>query len=379
MLAQTPPMGWNSWNTFGEKINEQVVKDTADAIVALGLKDVGYEYVVIDDCWSLLERDENGRLVADPEKFPSGMKALADYVHSKGLKFGIYSCVGFLTCAEYPGSFDHEFEDAQTFADWGVDFLKYDFCYKPSRVNGPLLYQRMSMALKATGREILFSACNWGRDDVETWIRSTGAHMYRSTGDIGDNFQCMKEIAVSQYDKLAYSLPGCFNDIDMLICGMHGNGNVALGGCTEEEYNKLTQGTKIKVTGYKAEWAGEVEIIDAKFEILEGNYVASALDVTDKLGTEELINFQNQLVSFKGMTVKSIAYKNDKPGDDIYVTVSKDDADYDFCVEMYLTSPESDTYKAVCELKEGDVIDVEGFLYWYEGVNTHITAVSAAE
>jgi len=236
MLAQTPPMGWNSWNTFGEKINEQVVKDTADAIVALGLKDCGYEYVVIDDCWAMRKRDENGKLVADPEKFPSGMKALADYVHSKGLKFGIYSCVGFLTCAEYPGSHDHEFEDAQTFADWGVDYLKYDYCYKPSRVNGPMLYRRMAMALKATGREILFSACNWGREETEKWIRSVGAHMYRSTGDIGDNFQCMKDIAVSQYDKLAYSLPGCFNDIDMLICGMHGNGNVALGGCTEEEY-----------------------------------------------------------------------------------------------------------------------------------------------
>jgi len=236
MLAQTPPMGWNSWNTFGEKINEQVVRDTADALVELGLRDAGYEYVVIDDCWSMRKRGPDGRIVPDPEKFPSGMKALADYVHSKGLKFGIYSCVGFLTCAEYPGSFDHEFLDAQTFAEWGVDYLKYDYCYKPQKANGPLLYQRMGLALRATGREILFSACNWGRENTETWIRSTGAHMYRSTSDIGDNFQCMKDIAVSQYDKLAYSLPGCFNDIDMLICGMHGDGNVGLGGCTEAEY-----------------------------------------------------------------------------------------------------------------------------------------------
>ncbi|MBE6597809.1 MAG: glycoside hydrolase family 27 protein [Ruminococcaceae bacterium] len=236
MLVQTPPMGWNSWNTFGENINEQVVRDTADAIVNLGLRDAGYEYVVIDDCWSMRKRDENGRLVANPEKFPSGMKALADYVHSKGLKFGIYSCVGFLTCAEYPGSFDHEFIDAETFAEWGVDYLKYDFCYKPGRADGALLYHRMGLALRQTGREILFSACNWGREDVEKWIRSAGAHIYRSTGDIGDNFQSYKEIAVSQFNNLAYSTPGCFNDIDMLICGMHGNGNVALGGCTEAEY-----------------------------------------------------------------------------------------------------------------------------------------------
>jgi len=236
MLAQTPPMGWNSWNTFGEKINEQVIRDTADAMVELGLRDAGYEYVVIDDCWSLMERDENDRLVADPEKFPSGIKALADYVHSKGLKFGIYSCAGARTCAGYPGSFDYEFIDAQTFADWGVDYLKYDFCFKPWLANGPMLYNRMSMALKNTGREILFSACNWGSDEVEKWIRSTGTHMYRSTGDISDNFRSICDIAKSQFKKMAYSFPGCFNDMDMLVVGMRGEGNVGAGGCTDNEY-----------------------------------------------------------------------------------------------------------------------------------------------
>ena len=151
--------------------------------------------------------------------------------------------------------------------------------------------------------------------------------------------------------------------------------------CSEEDAAKLVQGTKILVTGFKAEWSGEVEIVDATFEFVEGadTYVAEPTDVTELLGKDELIDYQNQLVSFKGMTVKSIAYKNDEPGDDIYVTVSKDGADYDFCVERYLTDPETDVYKAVGELQEGDVIDVEGFLYWYEGVNTHITAVSAAE
>ena len=236
MLAQTPPMGWNSWNTFGHRINEQVIREIADAMVDLGLRDAGYEYVVIDDCWSLYERDENGRLAPDPAKFPSGMKALSDYVHSKGLKFGMYSCAGTMTCARRPGSFNHEYLDAQTFADWGVDFLKYDFCYVPKNEDGPSLYRRMSMALKATGREILFSACNWGSDEVEKWIRSTGAHMYRSTGDIADNPQSYMDISTSQIEKLAYSAPGCYNDIDMLICGMRGVGNVGAGGCTDTEY-----------------------------------------------------------------------------------------------------------------------------------------------
>ena len=148
--------------------------------------------------------------------------------------------------------------------------------------------------------------------------------------------------------------------------------------CSEEEYAKLVPGTKIKVTGYKAEWAGEVEIVDAAFEILEGSYIAEAKDVTALLGTDELINHQNEFVSFKGMTVEAIEYKNGQPGDDIYVTVSIDGKSYSFCVEVYLTGTETDVYKAVGELKAGDVVDIEGFLYWYEGVNTHITAVKAA-
>ena len=145
--------------------------------------------------------------------------------------------------------------------------------------------------------------------------------------------------------------------------------------CTEEEYNKLTVGTKIKVTGTKAEWSGEVEIIDATYEILEGNYVAEPVDVTALLGKEELVEKQNMLVSFSGLTIEKIEYKNGEPGDDIYVTVSKDGAEYSFCVEIYLTGADTDVYKAFADLKQGDVVDVEGFLYWYNGVNTHITAV----
>ena len=166
MMKLTPPMGWNSWNTFGEHINEQLIFQTADAMVEKGLPQKGYEYLVIDDCWSLKERDGQGRLVADPEKFPHGMKAVADYVHSKGLKFGMYSCAGNLTCAGYPGSFEHEFIDAETFAEWGVDFLKYDYCYHSPIIPGKYLYRRMGLALENCGRDILFSACSWGVDET---------------------------------------------------------------------------------------------------------------------------------------------------------------------------------------------------------------------
>ena len=149
--------------------------------------------------------------------------------------------------------------------------------------------------------------------------------------------------------------------------------------CSEEDAAKLTKGTKIRVTGYKGEWAGEVEIMDATFEFVEGDsFIAEALDVTELLGTEELINHQNKFVSFKGMTVEAIEYKNGQPGDDIYLTVGYNGQSYSFCVEMYLTGPDTDVYKAVGELQAGDVVDIEGYLYWYEGVNTHITGVKAA-
>lgn len=230
MLSRTPPMGFNTWNTFAENINADLIKETADKMVELGLVDAGYKYLVIDDCWSKKERDpETGKIVPDENKFPEGMKAVSDYVHSKGLKFGMYSCAGTRTCADYPGSYGHEFLDARTFAEYGADFLKYDYCYKPHTADGVKLYRKMGMALKACGREILFSACNWGNDEVSKWIRSAGAHMYRSTGDIVDSFGSMRDIAMSQIENLAYSAPGCFNDIDMLTCGMYGKGHVGFG------------------------------------------------------------------------------------------------------------------------------------------------------
>lgn len=236
MVKLTPPMGWNSWNTFGANINEQLIFETADAMAAKGLPQKGYEYLVIDDCWSLRERDGKERLVADPEKFPNGMKAVADYVHSKGLKFGMYSCAGNLTCAGYPGSFEHEFLDAETFAEWGVDFLKYDYCYHSPIIPGKYLYRRMGLALENCGRDILFSACSWGADETHEWIKTTGASMWRSTGDIFDTWESVKDLTRQQEKLHPYNGVGCFNDMDMLIVGMYGKGNVGLKGCSDVQY-----------------------------------------------------------------------------------------------------------------------------------------------
>jgi len=235
----------------------QAHQGAADAFVSEGLKDAGYEYVVIDDCWSEKQRDKNGKLVPDHWKFPDGIKPVADYVHSKGLKFGMYSCAGTHTCGGHPGSFEHEFDDADTFAEWGVDYLKYDYCYKPDHIPGEVLYKRMSMALRNCGRDIMFSACNWGNDNVYKWIRESGAHLFRSTGDIQDNWESIKRLALSQIGSECYGGNFCHNDIDMLVVGMHGGSNnewinsteqgvnviadsgetmPKLGGCTDEEY-----------------------------------------------------------------------------------------------------------------------------------------------
>lgn len=236
MLAPTPPMGWNSWNTFGADVTEDVVKETADAFVREGLKDAGYHYVVIDDFWEADERDAEGRLQAHPERFPGGIAALADYVHARGLKFGIYSCAGTHTCGGRLASYGREEIDAQTFADWGVDFLKYDFCYKPLGVDGPSLYRRMGQALRATGRPILFSACEWGTNKPWEWGPQAGCHMWRTTGDIVDSWDSIVDIGFRHSELASYAGPNRWNDPDMLVVGMRGKGNVAAGGCTDSEY-----------------------------------------------------------------------------------------------------------------------------------------------
>lgn len=223
-LAQTPPMGWNSWNKFRCDINEDLVREIADAMVESGMKDAGYEYVVIDDCWQI-DRNENGELVPDPERFPSGIKALSDYVHARGLKFGIYSCAGDLTCQERPGSRGHEFQDARTFASWGVDYLKYDWCFH-GELNAQSSYTTMSKALRACGRPIVFSICEWGTNQPWQWRKDIG-HLHRVNWDIRDCFDCniapvffgtMQIIDINE-PLWKFAGPGHWNDPDMLEIG----------------------------------------------------------------------------------------------------------------------------------------------------------------
>ncbi len=222
-LAETPPLGWNSWNTFGCDIDEQLIRDSADAMVASGMAAAGYEYVNIDDCWAEKDRDPvTGRYVAHHERFPSGIKALADYVHGKGLKLGIYTSAGTETCARtMPGSLGHEELDAQTFAEWGVDYLKYDNCNNQG-VPAVERYQAMGDALKRTGRPIVYSICEWGENDPWLWGASVGGNLWRTTGDITDTWPSVMGILDQQVGLEAYSGPNAWNDPDMLEVGNPG-------------------------------------------------------------------------------------------------------------------------------------------------------------
>jgi len=226
-LALTPPMGWNSWNKFACNVSEQLIRGAADALVASGMKDAGYEYIVIDDCWQV-KRAEDGTIVADAQRFPSGIKALADYVHSKGLKFGIYSDAGTKTCAGRPGSKDHEAQDANTYASWTVDYLKYDWCSSEGQDTRDA-YQKMSQALRASGRPIVFSICEWGSSKPWTWAQGVG-QLWRATGDIQDCWDCGKgwggmgvtHIIDIMQDLYPFAGPGHWNDPDMLEVGNGG-------------------------------------------------------------------------------------------------------------------------------------------------------------
>ncbi|KAJ7975499.1 Alpha-galactosidase [Quillaja saponaria] len=226
-LGSTPPMGWNSWNHFQCHIEENLIRETADAVVSTGLAALGYQYINLDDCWAELNRDYQGNLVPKASTFPSGIKALADYVHGKGLKLGIYSDAGIQTCSKtMPGSLGHEEQDAKTFASWEIDYLKYDNCHNTG-TSPKERYPEMSKALLKSGRSIFFSLCEWGQEDPATWAKGVG-NSWRTTGDIGDNWHSMTSRA-DQNDKWAsYAGPGGWNDPDMLEVGN--------GGMTTEEY-----------------------------------------------------------------------------------------------------------------------------------------------
>lgn len=231
-LAQTPPMGWNSWNKFACNVNEDVIRKTADAMASNGMKAAGYEYIVIDDCWHGA-RDANGFITEDRTRFPGGLKALGDYIHAKGLKFGIYSDAGTKTCGGRPGSQGHEYQDAVQYARWGVDYLKYDWCSTGVR-NAEEAYATMADALRATGRSILFSLCEWGNSRPWLWGAKIG-NMWRTTGDITDKWEGkhgyswgVASIVDLNEPLWPFAGPGHWNDPDMLEVGN--------GGLTDTEY-----------------------------------------------------------------------------------------------------------------------------------------------
>jgi len=227
-LAMTPPMGWNSWNTFAVHINERLVMDMADAMVASGMRDAGYIYLVLDDGWMAMERDSQGNLVPDPEKFPRGIKVVSDYVHSKGLKFGLYNCAGTKTCAGYPGTRGYEYQDARNYAAWEIDYLKFDWC-NTNGINAKEAYTTMSMALRKAGRPIIFSLCEWGDNKPWLWAAPLG-ELWRTAGDINGIYDGIKSfgnwhangvmtIVDMQNGLQKYAGPGHWNDPDMLEVG----------------------------------------------------------------------------------------------------------------------------------------------------------------
>ena len=232
-LAKTPPMGWNSWNRFQCNVSETLIRETADAMVVNGMRDAGYQYVNIDDCWHGT-RDTLGFIQPDPQRFPSGMKALADYVHGKGLKLGIYSDAGWKTCGGRPGSRGYEFQDAQQYARWGVDYLKYDWCNADSlKASGA--YSTMRDAIYRAGRPMVFSICEWGDNQPTTWAPAIG-HLWRTTGDITNCWDCelnhgtwsqwgVLQIIDKQKPLRRFAGPGHWNDPDMLEVG---NGMTAI-------------------------------------------------------------------------------------------------------------------------------------------------------
>jgi alpha-galactosidase len=247
-LAPLPPMGWMTWNLYGDRIDEGLIRGIADAMDSTGMATMGYRYLIIDDGWQG-GRDRKNNIIADPVKFPSGMKALADYVHAKGLKLGIYSDAAPLTCAGYTASLGFEEQDAKTFASWGIDYLKYDYCNAPEDSNtAKIRYTKMAEALSASGRDIVFGICEWGGRQPWFWAANAGGSLWRTTGDVRDKWKAKPgESGEGIMDILAvnasldeYAAPGKWNDPDMLVVGLYGakgpSSDLGGIGCSDAEY-----------------------------------------------------------------------------------------------------------------------------------------------
>jgi len=248
LLAQTPPMGWNSWNFFEETVSEKILMEITDAMVADGMEQLGYQYIIIDDHW-VGGRDEHNRLFPDKKRFPNGMKKLADYVHSKGMKLGIYSDAAEYTCGGVTASYNFEELDAKTFASWGIDYLKYDYCNAPEDVTTAFTrYKKMGDALKKTGRPIIYAICEWGQRKPWLWAKAAGGNLWRTTWDSRDVWQSadnnltgIMEIFDQQEGLEQYAGPGGWNDPDLLMVGLNGKGksssvNGRFKGCSFTEY-----------------------------------------------------------------------------------------------------------------------------------------------
>ncbi|MCG2615421.1 glycoside hydrolase family 27 protein [Terrimonas sp. NA20] len=248
LFSLSPPMGWMTWNLYGENINEALIKRMADAMDSTGMKEAGYNYLIIDDGWQG-GRDNKNNIIADPVKFPSGIKALADYVHAKGLRLGIYSDAALLTCAGYTASLNFEEQDAKVFAAWGIDYLKYDYCNAPEdSATAKSRYQRMANALSASGRDIVFGICEWGGRHPWKWAAAVGGNLWRTTGDIRDKWKALPgqsgegimDIVKVNGSLDKYAAPGKWNDPDMLVIGLYGakgpSADLGGTGCTDTEY-----------------------------------------------------------------------------------------------------------------------------------------------
>lgn len=282
-LALTPPMGWNSWNRFGCNVSDELIRGMADAIAASGMRDAGYQYVTIDDCWQVA-RTADGTIVPDSTRFPHGMKALADYVHSKGLKFGIYTDAGRRTCQGRPGSYGHEEQDARTYASWGVDYVKVDWC-NAQGIDAPAQYAKIRDALLHAGRPIVFSICEWGSNRPWLWADTTG-NLWRTTEDIWDNYQSMVANADLNMQYWHSAGPGHWNDPDMLEVGN--------GGMTPDEYR-----------AHFSLWA------EMAAPLIAGNDVRAMLDTTSRetritrsiLLNKEVIAVDQDSLGAQGMVV----------------------------------------------------------------------------
>jgi alpha-galactosidase len=314
LLAPTPPMGWMTWNYFADNINEKDIREMADAMVSSGMLKAGYNHVFIDDGWQG-GRDNRNTIIADPNKFPSGIKALADYVHSKGLKLGIYSDAAPLTCGGYTASLNFEDEDARTFASWGIDYLKYDYCGAPDDMEiAKTRYKKIADALRKSGRDIALGICEWGDRKPWLWGQEVGGQLWRTTADVRDKWKSLKPVKTAKelhsvgagitdivdfsQDYAVYAKPGYWNDMDMLVVGLYGkkgpSGDLGGIGCTDTEYQ--SQMSLWSVMNSPLSASNDVRTMNAETKRILMNEEVIAIN-QDALGKQAVCKIKNELWS----------------------------------------------------------------------------------